>query len=295
MNQGVAMKTVLSIFIFTVFYAIPCFSADLQIGEKVVLNGNLYLTENSIIEFSDGTSMSTAVGGGYTWPTWGSIVGNIAYQWDLMDALSLKANVDSLNQFEKLIHRGQSNGYASLDSSGKVPSSQLPPQIPGPSGADGLNGKDGVDGLPGLRGASFVLTSTALTNSPNYSGAWTTGITSWSPLAVPYEVNVTAENSYIRVTWSDIVGIYGPNWCNVGIFVDGNILNPPACSGAWSGVSNTTIFNTQTLLCVLPQLSVGVHSIGVFHRSQYCYYGYTAFNDLTGGGGSRKLIIEALQ
>jgi hypothetical protein len=168
-------------------------------------------------------------------------------------------------------------------------------QIPaGPKGDSitGAVGPVGLTGEAGPRGASFVLHSTTLTNSPNYTGAWTVNKTTWTPLNVPYEINVTADNSYIRVTWTDNVGIYGPNWCNVGIFIDDNISVPPVCSGAWSGVSGTTIFNQQTLVCILPQLTPGFHTVGVYHRSQYCYYGYTAF-DLD--GGSRKLIIEALQ
>lgn len=249
-----------------IIFAGNALAADLQVGEKITINGTLNF---------NGTDYTTLVSGGSA----GTIViGSVS----TLPAGSNATVTNSGTSTAAILNFGIPAGATGATGA----TGQAGQSITGPQGPQG------EQGIQGDKGASFVLHSTTLSNDPNYSGAWVKNITTWTPLNIPYSFDVTSDNSYIRVTWTDNVGIYGPNWCNIGLFIDGNTSVSPACTGAFSGVTNTTIFNQQTLVCILPPLSVGTHTIGVYHRSQYCYYGFTAFDT---DGGMRKLNVEVLQ
>jgi hypothetical protein len=60
--------------------------------------------------------------GGSSSATWGSITGSISSQTDLQNSLNTKENT---------ANKGVAGGYPSLDASGKIPTSQLPPSVIG--------------------------------------------------------------------------------------------------------------------------------------------------------------------
>lgn len=123
----------------------------------------------------------------------------------------------------------------------------------------------------------------------DFQPIWFTQGNSWQAFNPSFELvfNKLSESSIVRVEWSDNVGIYGSKWCNIGLFLDDHIVT--GCSGAWSGVPNTTVFNQQNLKCIFNNVSTGQHKITVKHRSQYCVYGNYAFDQQ---GSYRLLMAE---
>ncbi|WP_216629463.1 hypothetical protein [Geomonas terrae] len=69
----------------------------------------------------DGSQLTNLPTGG----SWGSITGTISSQLDLQNALNAKQNTLGYVP-ESVAAKGIANGYASLDATGKVPTSQLP-------------------------------------------------------------------------------------------------------------------------------------------------------------------------
>lgn len=242
-----------TIFLLIAFAALSSFAADFMIGEKINVTGNIVMP--GCIEWGDG-STQCGFSAADTTSIWGNISGILANQTDLWNALLLK---------EDKVNKGVINGYASLDSSGKVPLSQLPPI-----------------------GSSSTITTKRLT-SADFVSTWYTQGAIWETFSPDFSLLFTklTDTTRLRLDWSDNIGIYNPNWCNVGLFLDDALT--PVCAGAWSGVPDTTIFNQQFLNCVVESVPPGQHTITVKHRSQYCMYGNYAFDD---SGLNRFVSVE---
>lgn len=233
--------------------ALPAFSADLVLsGSSVDVSGPLKM-KDSYIEFPDGSRFTSALIPD-TSAIWGQISGLIVNQTDLNNALLLK---------EDKAQKGQINGYAALDSTGHVPSSQLPVF------------------------ASSHITRFSLT-SADFTPVWHFQWSVWTDFTPDIIVTFNKEHAatLLRVFWTDNVGIFDTNWCNIGLFLDD--ATQPFCRGAWSGSPSTSIFRQEYLDCLLSDLPSGDHIIRARHRSQYCMYGNYAFDD---GGLMRSLTV----
>lgn len=239
--------------------ASTCYGGSITFGPTIDVYGGLKLKDNSIC-FPDNTCMTTAlINDGNA--IWGQITGLISNQTDLQNQLNLK---------EDKSNKGVSNGYASLNSSGYVSSSQL---------------------------STNQLRITKSTSG--YSPLWQTNWPTWSedeswyidpPVIYPQYIVFTKykETSTLDISWTDNVGTYDLNWCNVGIFIDE--ATNPVCFASFLGTSGYVLFNQQSLHCNI-NLPAGMYSFKVKHRSQHCAYGnYPVSNDSY--GTQRQLLIR---
>lgn len=168
----------------------------------------------------------------------------------------------------------------------------------GPQGETGPVGPQGDTGPQGPKGdACTVSTAPSPVNitffkfRPDLTETWFTSAPEWQNLtATPLNFTLFKDNSLIRISYSDNIGINGVNWCNVGVFIDD--LVSPLCVASWSGSAGTVSFNHQTMICFLTvPLSSGNHTVTLKHRSQYCHYGNYSFID---EGNSRFLSVEEI-
>jgi len=91
-----------------------------------------------------------------------------------------------------------------------------------------------------------------------------------------YGLNFTVEsNTLVELMITENVGIYGNNWCSLGLFL--NDATEPFAVGSWSGTSGTTTFNNVNLFGVVYILPAGQNTIFLKHMSQYCHYGNAPF------------------
>ena len=108
------------------------------------------------------------------------------------------------------------------------------------------------------------------------ANTWYTDDSEWLPLA---DFTFSIENSsYVDLRYSDNVGIYGFKWCTLGIFLDN--LPVPLVIGAYSGNADSTVFNSITLYAETQIDNLGLHTLHVRHRSQYCHYGNSSISDI---------------
>lgn len=235
-----------------------CYGGSITYGNTIDVYGGLKIKDNALC-FADGTCQTTAlINDGSA--IWGQISGLISNQTDLQNQLNLK---------EDKAKKGAVDGYASLDSSGRLPVNQLP-----------------------LSGVIGIKHSTA-----GYTPVWMLEFTSWTEDTSwlidgqPTAFFKSNESSTVDIYWTDNVGTYGAAWCNVGIFVDEE--TNPACFGSWLGTYGYMNFNQQSLHCNV-NLPAGIHSFKVKHRSQHCAYGnYPSTNDAF--GTQRQLLIREVQ
>lgn len=162
----------------------------------------------------------------------------------------------------------------------------------GPAGPSGPSGPPGPAGPPGsayLSSSDMMYITSTSRSSTDFNSSWFTQGNTWQAFEPSFQIEFTKNlnDSRLYLLWSDTVGIYNSNWCNIGLFVDDAI--EPVCSAAWSGVKNTSIFNTEHFHCTVTGISAGVHVLKVKHRSQYCNYGNFAFDDY---GLNKKLVVE---
>ena len=158
--------------------------------------------------------------------------------------------------------------------------------------ASSLVGPSGVPGPSGPAGASLFLSySSHHLHKADFVSTWLKQGNSWLALASPFLLHFVkgSEVSRLRVSWSDVVGIYSTNWCNVGLFIDDDIK--PVCVGAWSGSPGTTVFSQENIACIVDGVPAGNHVLQFKHRSQYCVYGNYAFDD---DGLNRVIAVEEL-
>lgn len=192
-----------------------------------------------------------------------------------------------------------------------VPGPQGPQGLDGPRGFQGFPGATGPQGLQGLTGAtgpagpqgiqgpagsgsgssSPSLFTTRKMLTTDFAPVWLKTGSTWTDFVTPFDLSFvkTSDTSKIRVSWADNVGIFGPAWCSVGLFVDTDLL--PICAGSWSGVSASSVFNQQQISCIVDTVALGNHLLTVKHRSQYCVYGNYAFDDV---GYNRLITVEEL-
>lgn len=158
----------------------------------------------------------------------------------------------------------------------------------GPSGPIGPEGPAGPAGPPGPVAPDRYLYLKRLSTT-DFQAIWFRQGNQWTAFEPGFTLDFTknSDTSLLRVQWSDNVGIYGPSWCNIGIFIDDQLTT--TCTGSWSGVVGTTIFNQQTVNCLIPNVLSGNHTLSVKHRSQYCVYGNYAFDN---EGLNRYLTVE---
>lgn len=189
----------------------------------------------------------------------------------------------------------------------------------GPVGPSGLNGVDGQRGLQGVTGASGprgfdgstgpkgdigfqgakgdLGAGGVISQSPiNYQfhvipadlqNLWYTDYDTWNVLFQSIEFNVYTSNAVVKITLHDNIGIYGANWCQIGLFLDAESV--PTCTASFTGVPNTATFNAQQFTCIVPNLTAGVHQFRYTHRSQLCHYGNAAYDNI---GNSRFIEFE---
>ncbi len=160
--------------------------------------------------------------------------------------------------------------------------------IQGVQGDTGATGADGSPGLPGPTAPERILYINRLSIA-DFVPVWLNQGNSWLPFVPAFSVifSKISDTSLLRLGWSDNVGIYGASWCNIGLFLDSEAVTN--CTGSWSGVTGTTIFNQQNISCVLAAIPAGTHSIQVKHRSQYCVFGNYAFDS---SGSNRFISVE---
>jgi len=160
----------------------------------------------------------------------------------------------------------------------------------GPQGIQGLQGDTGPAGPPGssVSGAPSLFTTRRM-NVADFVPTWLKTGSTWSTYIVPFTVDFvkTSPSSKLRFSWTDNVGIYGPSWCSVGLFVDTDLT--PVCAGSWSGVSASSTFAQQQISCLVDTVADGSHTLEVKHRSQYCVYGNYAFDAV---GYNRVITVE---
>jgi hypothetical protein len=158
----------------------------------------------------------------------------------------------------------------------------------GPQGPIGPDGPPGPAGPPGPVAPERYLYLKRL-NTTDFQPVWLRQGAVWTYFEPTIGINFSklSNSSLIRVQWSDNVGIYNNSWCNIGLFVDDALTT--TCTGSWSGVVGTTIFNQQTITCLIPNITAGDHAITLKHRSQYCVYGNYAFDN---EGLNRYLTVE---
>lgn len=239
-----------------------CFGGSITYGNTIDVYGGLKIKDNALC-FADGTCQTTAlVYDGSA--VWGQITGLIANQTDLQNQLNTK---------EDKTNKGIADGYASLDSSGHVPISQLT--------TNQLRLNKSTNGV-----------------TPEWQLNWPTWSEDESWYIVPpyiqpqYTVYTKQkEISTLDIFWTDNVGTYGASWCNVGIFVDDS--NTPVCYGSYIGTAGYMLFNQQSLHCTI-SLPAGDYAFKVKHRSQHCSYGnYPSTGDSF--GTMRQLVIREVQ
>lgn len=236
---------------------IMCYGGSITYGTTIDVYGGLKVKDNALC-FPDNTCMTTAlINDGSA--IWGQITGLISNQTDLQNQLNLK---------EDKLNKGVANGYASLNSSGRLPLSQSP-------------------------ASAYVKLEKS---TSGYTPEWQLNFPSWVEdltwLTYP-ETSLPAfikleESSKVDVYWTDNVGTYGASWCNVGIFFDDSVN--PSCYGSWLGTYGYMNFGQQTIHCNI-SLTAGIHSFKIKHRSQHCAYGnYPSTGDSF--GSQRQLIIR---
>lgn len=239
-----------------------CYGGSITYGNTIDVYGGLKLKDNSIC-FPDNTCMTSAlVNDGSA--IWGQISGLMSNQTDLQNQLNLK---------EDKSNKGAANGYASLDSSGRVPSSQ-----------------------------TAVVNQLKITKSTQgFSPIWLLNYPSWQEDESWYTVpNIPtpeyiafqkqSETSTLDIRWTDNVGTYDLSWCNVGIFVDNSTT--PVCFASWLGTSGYVNFNQQTINCNI-SIPAGIYTFKIKHRSQHCAYGnYPDTGDSY--GTQRQLLIREI-
>lgn len=107
--------------------------------------------------------------------------------------------------------KGVPNGVATLNSSGKVPTAQLPEiglGATGPSGAQGLQGLKGVTGVTGVTGLAGATGATGVTG--------TTGVTGPSGASITGPVGTTGATGPVGVTGvTGATGVTGPSGASV--------------------------------------------------------------------------------
>lgn len=166
---------------------------------------------------------------------------------------------------------------------------QGPQGIQGPQGERGYTGVDGQMGPQGLEGTCPNIAPAPLhyvTFPNNKEPVWFMDSAHWVQLQEPQTFDITYPQN-LTLTFSENVGVYGPSWCQLGVFLNDDVT--PVCVGSYSGVSGSIIFNNQTLKCVISPVLTSSLVVTLKHRSQYCHYGNSAFDDL---GSNRSLLIE---
>ena len=140
--------------------------------------------------------------------------------------------------FESKLNRGRANGYAPLDSEGKVPMDKTYVGANGTSGTSGLNGSQGINGTAGTSGLSG--------NGFNWQGAWDpSGSYIGGTDVVSYE-----GGSYIKISGDGNSGSAPPDdpvrW---DTFVESGIQGTSGESGTHgtSGTSGTSILLDSNL------------------------------------------------
>ena len=138
-------------------------------------------------------------------------------------------------------------------------------------------------------GAEMSASMVVLHRDPEMLLDWFQQGNVWTSFFPSYQVGFSkvCSSSSLRVHWTDNVGVYGASWCNIGLFLDNSEV--PLCAGSWSGSPDTTMFNQQSIDCVVPLVLQGPHVVSVKHRSQYCVYGNYAFDY---SGVSRYISVQ---
>ncbi len=159
---------------------------------------------------------------------------------------------------------------------------------PGVQGPQGVPGDSGPVGPPGPTAPDRYVFVNKLPIS-DFQPVWLKQGNNWQAFTPSFKLPFTKVegNSILRVTWADNVGIYNNSWCNIGLFIDSDVAT--SCTGSWSGVVGTTIFNQQSINCIITGVPSGDHELIVKHRSQYCVYGNYAFDS---EGSNRFISIE---
>lgn len=245
---AVGALTILTVLALACF----CSAADISIGDKIGVTGNI--KTNGCIEWADDSIQCNA---------------------SAVDLSGINNYLDILNQtdgiqFEQLALRqvtaekGQPNGYASLDSSGLVPLDQLP--------------------------VTNYHYNEARLYTTDPEPQWQTQGNVWTSFVPAFTLSIDKlrQNSLLRLTYTDSIGIYSTSWCNVGIFLNDNLI--PECTGSWFGIYGTTTYNQQTFSCVVPAPQ-GQYTITARHRSDACIYGIYGFDEY---GLNRRLMGEEL-
>lgn len=135
--------------------------------------------------------------------------------------------------------------------------------------------------------------SSAKPSIEGYTPTWQTQGNQWVVLP-EFTVSVDSlQSAQYRITYTDNIGIDGPVWCNVGIFLHEEIT--PLCSFSWSGNPLTSSFSHHSVTCMstllLPPIN-GQYVFTVKHRSAKCAYGNYAFDT---NGGTRQLLVEGIR
>ena len=239
---------------------IVSYGGSITFGPTIDVYGGLKLKDNALC-FADGTCQTTAlVNDGSA--MWGQITGLISNQTDLQNQMNTK---------EDKANKGVANGYASLDSSGRLPASQL-------------------SAVNQLRLTKSTSGTTPVWNTD--SSSWNED-TSWYLFPPVSEVQYVvytkqSETSTLDISLTDNIGTFSNSWCNVGVFVNDSIA--PVCSGTWFGISGVMTFNQQVLKCNV-SLPAGEYVFKVKHRSKYCAYGnYPSTGD--DFGTYRQLLVR---
>jgi len=224
-----------------------CYGGSISAGQTVDVSGGLRLLDGQVC-FPDLTCMSTAVFSDGS-AIWGQITGYIDDQLDLSIKFATKEDKASKNI---------ADGYAGLDSYARLNPSAMP--------------------MLGKTSHNIPVAGT--------SPEWQVNVLDWTTIdAFSVGVVTYQPSSRLNIKWSDNVGVYHTNWCNIGIFLDEQLV----CGGAWSGVYNNTFFSQQSLDCLSQVIGAGLHNVTVKHRSQYCVYGNYVTDD---GGATRSLRIK---
>jgi hypothetical protein len=237
-----------------------CCAADFSVGSKINVSGNMVYS-SGCIEWPDGLQCGVL---------------NSSLQTDIsaLQAEDLRQNAD-IQSRELISNKGVSGGYAPLDDSGRLPINFLPLVITHP--------------------AQKIAMAVSSSDPPWLEPVLVNGVRQWVDFPDLYTpIYKLQASSRLHVHWSDNVGIYSNNWCNVQIVVfrSGSSTPQATCNGSWSGVTNTTIFNQQHLDCLLDVTSSGNFDVRVRHRSGYCMYGNHAYDD---DGITRSFSIQEVQ
>lgn len=228
--------------------------ASITYGTNIEIGGTLKLTDSPLC-FADNTCMTTAVFSDGS-AIWGQISGYIDDQLDLSVKFATK---------EDKINKNAPNGYAGLDSSGRVTSSILP-------------------ALSRSFVSNYVFT-------PETDDIWNQN-TSWQAFSYPYMPYINPfSNGSAYITYSDNLGIYADNvngtFCTLGLFKNQDAT--PVCSQSYTGIYGYITFNHQIFTCNIESLPVGEYTFVIKHISDNCKYG---FSPVPAVASSRQLTVK---